>query len=210
MQTQRSEGDIGPCSIIFCLILKTRSLWIWRQAGESSWFSCLHLSQHWGSKHTQSNQVGFCFLLFCFVFEIARIQTQFLMLAQQEILCLLFRTSCCLFWKLIHEVGCGQFIPFCCCIFFYCMIPHFAYPYKLVVCFLTSGLLLLWTFIRSQDWRSGVLSLLTSIHKVKCGVVCSPCFTFWGTAKPFSKETAPFFVPQAHFPPFTKHSFFSV
>lgn len=124
MQTKRSEDDIGPCSIIFCLILKTRSLWIWRQVGESSWFSCLHLSQHWGSTHTQSNQVGFycCFVLFL---KLPGSKLSFLCWHKRSYhLSLLFCPSCCLLWKLRREVASGQFIPFRCCILFYCMILY--------------------------------------------------------------------------------------
>lgn len=160
-----------------------------------------------GSKHTQVNQV---------LLRVPGTKLHFLCLYSRWSYQLrqLFSPSCCLFLKLRHEVACGQFIPFCCCILFHCVntlilstdLQIDGYLGCLVSDFGTIAAV----NIHSRDRRSHVLILLKPIHKVKCGVMCFLCFTFWETAKPYSKEAAPFFVPTVHFPPLTKHSLFSV
>lgn len=77
MQLQRPEDDAGPCSIIFCLILKARPLSELGSRSVNAHDPLVSISQSTGVLSTISHTK---------FFESARIQVQFLVLVQQVLL----------------------------------------------------------------------------------------------------------------------------
>lgn len=213
MQTQRSEDDIGPCSIIFCLILKTRSLWIWRQVGESSWFFCLHLSQHWGSKHTQSNQVGFCFfvVLFCFwncqnpnSVSYACTTRDLINWGSSSVPHVVCFGNSYMKWPVGNSF---LFVAVYYSTVWYPILPthiNWLFAFWLRDCCYYEH-----SFTHKTE---GQVFLVFSRQYIKSSVgSCAHHVLLLGELPNlFLRRLHHFFVPQAHFPPFTKHSFFSV